>query len=371
MIYLDHNATTPVRPEARDAVIAALSETGNASSMHMAGRAARRRIEDAREVVGRFIGARAQDVVFTSGGTEANNQALRGCGRARQIVSAIEHDSVLAAAGPDADILPVDGNGVVDLERLAAMLAERGEDTVVSVMLANNETGVLQPVSDVVRLAHDAGALVHVDAVQAVGKMAVSFAETGADMMTISGHKLGAPAGVGALVLRPGLQLDRLICGGGQERRQRAGTENISSISGLSAALDVLSEDLNWVSVALDARNHLETRLLQSGYDVQIFGGQSERLATTCCFGVDGIEAERLLMALDLEGLAVSSGSACSSGKVAPSHVLSAMGVAEGVAKSAVRVSFGWTSQPDDGERFFEGWMRVIGRMRPGIASAA
>ena len=371
MIYLDHNATTPVRPEARDAVIAALSEAGNASSIHMAGRAARRRIEDAREVVGRFIGARAQDVVFTSGGTEANNQALLGCGRARRIVSAVEHDSVLAAAGPDAEIIPVDDNGVVDLDRLASMLAGRGEDAVVSVMFANNETGVIQPVDDVVKLAHDAGALVHVDAVQAVGKIAVSFAETGADMMTISGHKLGAPAGIGALILRPGLLMKPLICGGGQERRQRAGTENISSINGLSAAVDVLGKNNGWVQAALVARDHLEARLLQSGYDVQIFGGKAERLATTCCFGVDGIEAERLLMALDLEGLAVSSGSACSSGKVAPSHVLSAMGVAEGLAKSAVRVSFGWTSQPDDGERFFEGWMRVIGRMRPGIASAA
>lgn len=371
MIYLDHNATTPVRPEARDAMIAALEVTGNASSVHGAGRAARRLVEDARESVAALVDCRPADVVFTSGATEANNLALKGAGRSRRIVSAVEHDSVLAAAGTDAETLPVDRNGIVDLEALEAMLRVGGDDAIVAVMQVNNETGVVQPVQEVARIAHENGAQVLVDGVQAVGKLPVSFRELGVDYLSLSGHKFGAPAGTGALVIRPGLSPAAQIIGGGQERRYRAGTENISGINALGAVARKLHEASEWLRSVADIREWLESELLASGCGVTIFGVNAERVATTCCFGADGIEAERLLMALDLDGIAVSSGSACSSGKVAPSHVLKSMGVAPELARSAIRVSFGWTSQRGDAERFFEAWRRAVGRMRPAVASAA
>ncbi|MEQ9327388.1 MAG: cysteine desulfurase family protein [Rhodospirillales bacterium] len=371
MIYLDHNATTPVRPEARAAMLAALDVTGNASSVHGAGRAARRLVEDARDAVARLVDARPADIVFTSGATEANNQVLRGAGRSRQIISATEHDSVLAAAAADAEILPVDGDGVVDLDALAGMLASGGGDCIVAVMLVNNETGVIQPVADVVRIAHDAGALVHVDAVQALGRMPLSFRDLGADFMSISGHKVGAAVGTGALIIRPGLAPAALLRGGGQERRYRAGTENISGISALGAVSRELMEDDSWLDAARDARDRLESDLAQCGYDITVFGAGAPRVATTCCFGLAGVDAERMLMALDLDGVAVSSGSACSSGKVTPSHVLQAMGVGPDLARSAIRVSFGWNSAAEDGERFIEAWRRAVGRMRPAVATAA
>lgn len=371
MIYLDHNATTPVRPEARAAMLAALDVTGNASSVHGAGRAARRLIEDARDAVARLVDARPADIVFTSGATEANNQALQGAGRSRQIVSAIEHDSVLAAAAADAEVLPVDGDGVVDLDALAGMLANGGGEYIVAVMLVNNETGVIQPVADVVRIAHEAGALVHVDAVQALGRVPFSFRDLGADFMSISGHKVGAAAGSGALIVRPGLAPAALLRGGGQERRYRAGTENISGISALGAVSRKLKEDLSWLDAAREARDQLESDLAASGYGITVFGAGAPRVATTCCFGLAGVDAERMLMALDLDGVAVSSGSACSSGKVTPSHVLQAMGVAPDLARSAIRVSFGWNSERQDGERFYEAWRRAVGRMRPSVATAA
>lgn len=371
MIYLDHNATTPVRQEAVEAMTEACAVVGNASSVHGAGRSARRMIENARESVAALVGARPADVIFTSGGSEANNMALLGCARSRIITTEIEHDSVLAAAGSDALRIPVGKDGTVDVEAVRALLGEDAGDAVVSVMLVNNETGVIQPVRAIAEMVREVGGLMHVDAIQAVGKMPVNIGQLGADMLSVSGHKFGAPAGVGALVTRPGLILAPRIVGGGQERRQRAGTENISCINAMGVVSRVVSEEMDWVDQARFQRDALESALLSSGYDVVIFGSDSDRLGTTCCFGVAGMEAEKLLMALDLSGYAVSSGSACSSGKVTPSHVLTAMGIEPDLARSALRVSFGWNSGPDDGAGFYDAWRQVMGRMAPSVATAA
>ena len=351
--YLDHNATSPLRPRAKAAMLAAMDLTGNASSVHAEGRAARKLLDDAREQVARAVGVIAPMVVFTGGGSEANNLAIKGAPVQRLLVSAIEHPSVLEAAkasGKAVEFIPVDGNGVVDLGALKRMLA--GTKALVSVMLANNETGVLQPVADVVRLAHSHGALVHTDAVQALGKVPTNFGLLGVDLMTLSAHKLGGPVGSGALIIRDGLPLEPLIHGGGQELRRRAGTENLAAVAGFAI---VANEKLNAVRTL---RDQLDSSL----EGAIVFGASVERLPNTTCFAVPGMNAETLLMGFDLEGIAVSSGSACSSGKVAKSHVLAAMGVAPDIAKAAIRVSVGWDTTSDHIDHFIAAWSKILAR---------
>lgn len=354
-IYLDHNATSPLRPSARDAMLVALDVGGNASSVHGEGRAARKLLDDAREALGFALGCLPEMIVFTSGGTEANNMALRGVQAERILVSAVEHPSVLAAArasGKPLDLIPVDGEGRVDLAALERMLG--GPNVLVSVMLANNETGVIQPIADVVALARKAGALVHVDAVQGFGKIPVNFGLLGCDLMTVAAHKVGGPVGVGALVIRDGLVVEPLLQGGGQELRRRAGTENLAGIAGWAA---VSRENPLNIKVL---RDELESSLESA----VILGAGAERLPNTSCFAMPGFRAETLLMNFDLAGVAVSSGSACSSGKVGRSHVLEAMGVAPEVAASAVRVSLGWNSTAADVRHFVTVWKQLVARHR-------
>jgi len=355
-IYLDHNATSPLRETARKAMLAAWELSGNASSVHAEGRQAHALLDDAREAVARALGAIAPMVVFTSGGSESNNLALKGAPVRRLIVSAVEHPSVLEAAqasGKHVDVVPVDGLGIVDLFALDQLLA-RGPKALVSVMLANNETGVIEPLRDVVAVAHKHGSLVHCDAVQAFGKIAVNFGLLGVDTLSVSAHKLGGPLGSGALVIRDGLALYPLIHGGGQELRRRAGTENIAAISGFAAAAQEKILEIK------SLRNHLESGL----EGAVIFGAEAERLPNTSCFAVPGLTAETALMALDLAGFAVSSGSACSSGKVAKSHVLAAMGVKPDLAGSAIRVSLGWTTTAQEIEQFISAWAKLIARRK-------
>ncbi len=355
-IYLDHNATSPLRETARQAMLTALELHGNASSIHAEGRQAHALLDDAREVIGRALGAIAPMVVFTSGGSEANNLALKGAPAKRLIVSAIEHPSVLEAArvsGRQVEILPVDSRGIVDLFVLDHLLAT-GPRALVSIMLANNETGVIEPLRDVVSVAHKHGALVHCDAVQALGKIAVNFGLLGVDTLSVSAHKLGGPQGAGALLIRDRLALEPLIHGGGQELRRRAGTENIAAISGFAAAIQEKTLEIK------NLRDHLESGL----EGAVIFGAEAERLPNTSCFAMPGLAAETALMALDLAGFAVSSGSACSSGKVAKSHVLAAMGVTPDLAGSAIRVSFGWTTTAQDIEQFISAWAKLIARRK-------
>lgn len=353
--YLDHNATTPVRPEAAAAVAEALAATGNASSVHRFGRLARRRLEDAREAVAALAGARPERVVFTSGGTEANNLALTGTGRARIVVSAGEHDSVLNAV-PVAARVPLTCDGLVEPAALDAVLGEAGSPALVSIMLANNETGVIQPVAALAAVARAHGALVHCDAVQAAGKIPLDLTALGVDLLSLSAHKLGGPQGVGALVMAADLELAPLLRGGGQERRRRAGTENLPGIAGFGAAAEAAAAALDKAAGLAELRDELERRLRRRAPEIRIFGLAAPRLANTSCFAVPGLLAETQVMALDLAGVAVSSGSACSSGKVAPSHVLAAMGAGAAEAASAIRVSLGWTSAAADVEHFLEAW---------------
>jgi cysteine desulfurase len=372
--YLDWNATAPLRPEARAAAVAALDEPGNPSSVHHEGRAARRLVELARQQVAALVGGESRDVVFTSGATEANMLALtpafepsaahRGrCGRL--LVSAIEHPSVRSGGrfAPDlVEEISVSSDGIIDLSALRRQLAARAETPpLVSVMAANNETGVIQPIPEVAAMVHEAGGLLHVDAVQIAGRISTYINEMGADLISISAHKLGGPMGIGALVRRAGAPaiIEPHIKGGGQERGARAGTENVAGIGGFGAAAAAARETMVEDGRRMRAlRDRLEGGLKRG--PVVIFGEEAARLPNTSLFAAPGLKAEIALIKLDLAGFAVSSGSACSSGKVAASHVLAAMGVAPALASGAIRVSIGPTTTEIEIDSFLEAWRTVV-----------
>jgi cysteine desulfurase len=376
-IYFDWNATAPLRKEARAAALAAFDVNGNPSSVHGEGRAARRLIEHAREQVAALVGAQPRNVVFTSGGTEANMLALApAAARDRLLVSAIEHPSVLAGGRfPSGSVerLPVTGSGTLDLAALERRLAALGSRALVSLMLANNETGVVQPVPRAAQLVHAAGGVLHVDAVQAVGRIPCDINALGADLLTLSGHKIGAPKGIGALIRRTEFPLvDALIKGGGQERGLRAGTENVAGIAGFGAAAAAAREGFTTEAARMAARrDRLEAGLKAASPAVIIFGTESDRLPNTTLFAVPGMKAETAVIALDLEGVAVSAGAACSSGKVQPSHVLAAMGVPPHLARAGVRVSLGPSTTESEVDRFIEAWIKVSGSLlkQQGIAA--
>ena len=373
MIYADYNATAPLRPEARDAMLAALDIGANPSSVHSAGRAARKVLETAREQVGNAIGSRAQDIVFTSGGTEASALALHGLVAGFQqkctlLVSAIEHEAVLKNAGTSGVVVEtayVDADGELDLQLLAERLANWDRETsgipVLAIMLANNETGVIQPVRDAAALVREAGGMVHCDAVQGLGKIPVNVAMLGIDTLALSAHKCGGPQGVGALWIRAGAPVKPLLVGGGQERSVRSGTENLSGIAGFGAAAEVAVRDLTSFSDLAAMRDAMEARL--EAASAVVMGKSAPRIANTSCFARAGFRAETQVMAMDLAGVCVSSGSACSSGKVKRSLVLGAMGVPDDLAGSAIRVSFGWDSRPEDFEMVADAWISAAERV--------
>jgi cysteine desulfurase len=357
--YLDHNATSPLRPAARAAMLVALDLAGNASSIHAEGRKARALIEAAREQIGFALGVRPQMIIFTASGTEANNLAVKGAPVERLLISAVEHPSLIEAArarGCELELLPVDGSGRLRLDALAAALKRSTLPSLLSVMLVNNETGIVQPLREIVDLARSCNVLVHTDAVQALGKMPVNFALLGVDLMTVSAHKIGGPLGAGALILRDGIELRPHTHGGGQELRRRAGTENVPAIAGFAAAV---AEGVTDSRPLLD---RLESELEDVSSSIQIFGRHMERAGNTSCFALAETSADTALISLDLDGVSVSSGSACSSGKVGRSHVLAAMGIEPELAKSALRVSLGWNSTPADVDRFIAAWRRMIDR---------
>ncbi len=378
--YLDYNATAPLRPEARAAMLAALGEVGNASSVHAEGRAARARIEQARSAVADLTGGEAKLVTFVSGGTEANNTVLTPDWRIGSeivdlgtlLVGATEHPSVLAGGGFAVDEIrpiPVDSGGIVDCAALSAMLAKAGGRVLVSVMLANNETGAIQPVAEVSAIAHAAGALVHCDAVQAAGRIPLDIKALGVDVLTLSAHKIGGPQGAGAIVrASEGTTFAPLLTGGGQERRARAGTENVAAIAGFGAAAQAALKDLDKAPVWSSWRDRLAEIV---GPAATVFSAGAPRLPQTLCLAVPGISAETLVIALDLAGVAVSSGSACSSGKVAPSHVLEAMGIEPDLAKCAIRLSMGWDSAENDLDSFATSWKGVLRHVAPGEIQVA
>jgi cysteine desulfurase len=369
--YLDHNATTPIRPEAAEAVARALAVGGNPSAVHASGRAARHLIEEAREQVALLVGADPAGVIFTSGGTEANALALTGLRMPRILASAIEHPSVLRAASVEQ--VPVDWRGAVDLAALEKMLSQSDEPALVSLMLANNETGVIQPVAQAAHIVHEEGAFVHCDAVQAAGRVEIDMDALEVDAISLSAHKLGGPMGVGALVLADPLdEIAPLLHGGTQEARRRAGTENVPGIAGFGAAVAAVRAEMVELGVRLaQLRDSLEQRVRAAVPSANIFGHRARmRLPNTSCFAVPGVEARTLVIALDLEGIAVSAGAACSSGKIEPSHVLAAMGAGP-LAASAIRVSLGWTTTQADIDAFVAAFVPLMARLGVRTASAA
>ena len=366
-VYLDYNATAPVRPEAAEAVARALSIGGNPSSVHARGRAARALVEEARSEVARLAGVDQADIVFTSGGTEANALAIEGAvaagGIHRLIVGATEHDSIgetAKATGLPVEVWPVDANGVADLDwlerRLAGWSAAAGRPFV-ALMAANNETGVIQPVAAAAQLIHAAGGTLHVDAVQAAAKIALGG--LGADTLALSAHKLGGPQGIGALALAPRAGLRRRLHGGGQERGLRAGTENVPGIAGFAAAAKAALHDLDDVQIQASWRDTAAARLKAVG--ARIAGEGAARLSNTLCLAAPDWSSALQVMALDLEGVMVSAGSACSSGKVKPSGVLTAMGYGT-LADGALRASGGWATTEEDWRRFTEVWLAAHAR---------
>lgn len=364
--YLDHNATSPLRPAAFDAMAEALRMGGNPSSVHASGRRARATVDKARREVASLCGAASSEVVFTSGGTEANNLALSGAGRRRVLVSAVEHDSVRRAV-PHAEVLPVDGDGVLDLAALERALATSAEPALVSVMLANNETGVLQPIREVVRLAQSAGALVHCDAVQGAGKVPVGLRDLGVDYLSLSAHKIGGPTGVGALMVRKSAPLSSALRGGGQESNRRAGTENVAGIAGFGAAAVLAASTPDLAGL----RDGLEFSLVQIAPAAAVFGAGAPRLSNTSCISMPGVPAETQVVALDLADVCISAGAACSSGRVKPSSVLEAMGVPATEAACAIRVSLGWNTKAADIECLIAAWKDLYLRVKHSDISRA
>jgi cysteine desulfurase len=377
--YLDHNATSPLRPEAAAAIAAALADGGNPSSVHAEGRRARARLETAREALAKALGVAPEAVVFTSGATEAVNLAIGGAVAAgatrRLLVSAIEHDCVreaAAASGVPVESMPVTPAGQVDLDwieaRLRAWDAADGRPFL-AVMHANNETGVVQPIADVARLVGAAGGLLLVDAAQTLGK--VDASGLGASYVAVSAHKLGGPAGAGALVLGADAPLARRQHGGGQERGRRAGTENVAGVAGFGAAVAAATADPGLNGRLAVLRDGMEARLAAARPDVQAWGGDAPRLGTTSCLALPGFRGETQVMALDLAGVAVSAGAACSSGKVRPSRVLEAMGADAETAACAIRVSLGWNTTQADIDRFVDAYLFAVERAAGGVGRAS
>jgi len=362
--YLDYNATAPLRPEARSAMLAALDLCGNPSSIHAEGRAARASVEDARRQVAALAGAAARDVVFCASGTEAAATALAPGGLQRLIVGATEHVCVLAGHRfAKAETAPVTADGRIDLDALSRLL-DAGPPALVALQGANNETGVLQPVRQAAALVHAHAGLLICDAAQVAGRL--SLQDTGADALILSAHKFGGPKGVGALViLREGMQIVPLVRGGGQERGRRAGTENVAAIAGFGAAAKAAAAELADEGARVAAlRDRCERALREIAPDAVVFGETASRLPNTLAFAAPGVAAAMLLMRLDLEGVAVSSGSACSSGKVGPSHVLAAMGIAPELGAGAIRVSLGWASVQADVEAFAQALRKSLSALR-------
>ena len=377
-IYLDYNATAPVRPAAKAAVLAALDHVGNASSIHQEGRKARGLMEAAREQVAKLINAQSKEITFTSGGTESNNLVLASdlgaLGKkqplAATLLSATEHPSLIKAqelSPRPVELINVDENGILDLTHLEQLLQtwqQKSElPVLVSVMLVNNETGVIQPMQKIATLVHQYGGFIHADAIQALGKVEINFESMNVDMLSLSSHKIGGPQGAGVLVIRLGMLVDSYVKGGGQELGLRAGTENIPAISGFGAAAQECANEFKYNSKYNEMRDSLELKINQISPDAVIFAQNVDRVSTTSCFAIAGLTAERALMSLDLAGIAISSGSACSSGKVSQSHVLKAMGIDDELALCALRLSFGWNTKPQDLDIFIEEYTKIYQRM--------
>lgn len=359
--YLDYNATAPIRPEVIELMTKIMGKVGNASSVHGHGRAARKYVEDARIQVANMCGVEPEQVIFTSGATEATNAALCQFKDKKTIISSIEHPAVKDSL-PNAIEVPVTSDGLVDMTAYEQLMNEGEPPALVSIMLVNSETGVIQPVAKMAKIAKDKGALFHTEVVQAAGRINISLETLGVDYMSLSAHKFAGPQGVGALILRKGLEAPKFMRGGGQERNCRAGTHNTAGIAGMGLAAQMASDQMDQYQQIGKMRDDLEKRLKEISDKVVIYGEDALRICNTTNVGVPGLPAQTQMMALDLDGISVSSGSACSSGSFKPSHVLMAMGVSEEDAKCALRISLGWNTTSADIDAFIDSWSKLVGR---------
>ena len=368
--YMDHNATSPTRPKVRDAVVRAMEAGGNPSSVHALGRKARRAVEDAREQLRTAVHApKSAQIVFTSCGTEANTLALTCTGRDKIWAGATDHSAVLRVRD-GVETIPVDVNGLIDPFQLDEMFAGGGDDVIVSVMLANNETGVLQQIEGIANIAHRYSALVHTDAVQAFGKIDVDFESLGVDLMSLSAHKIGGPLGVGALIATKDVEITAINPGGGQENGVRGGTENVPGIVGFGLAAEIATSELDGMAKVKELRDTLEARILEAAPDATIIAQMAERLPNTSFIVMPNVDAETQVMNFDLEGIQVSAGSACASGKTKSSAVLTAMGQHPDIAQSAVRVSLAQTNTIEDIEHFISAWTGLYQRKHTAQSAA-
>jgi len=367
-IYLDYNATAPIRPEVIEVMVEVMEEGGNPSSVHSGGRKAKSRMEKARSIIADTISCRAQMIIFTSGGTEANNMAILSSGCNRLITSNVEHDSIRSVASSfdgTVDIIRVNPDGLINLLELEKLLNDNDEKSIISILYANNETGVMQDVKAIAKIAHSAGALLHIDAIQALAKIPIDFMALGVDMMSISSHKIGGPQGVGALVIQEKLPIKPFIFGGGQEVGRRGGTENIAGIVGFGRAVSMINQSLKKMKILEKWRNEIEEKIHKHAPKANFPGKSSLRLSNVSTIYMPGVKSETQVMNFDIDQICISSGSACSSGKVKSSHVIDAMKGDKNIAASTIRMSLGWNSEYSHVEAFIKSWKKQYDRKNP------
>ena len=364
MIYMDHNATTTIRPQVIDLIVKIMKETGNASATHNAGRAASQHIERARTQIATAINTRPAQVIFTGCATESINTILKTFKGERILACANEHAAVLDCGQAELDVIPVDINGLIDMDALEAKLQSNPSPKLVSMIYVNNETGVIQPIEPIAQLVHQYGALLHVDAVQALGKIPVDFSASGADYMSLSAHKFGGPQGVGAFIFAAQKPVRPLLKGGKQEKQQRAGTSNVAGIAGMGLAAEIATANMDVYTNLASWRDEIETRLCHELNGISINGQQANRVGNTLSLTCSGIPNTIQVMNLDLEKICVSVGSACSSGVAKPSHAITALGLNKDDALSTIRVSMGWNTAYQDVETFIKTYIKIINRLR-------
>jgi cysteine desulfurase len=364
MIYLDHNATTTIHPEVIDLVTSIMGETGNGSSTHKAGQKASMHIERARDQMAAAVNTRPAQVIFTSCATESMNTILKTFKGERILSSAIEHAAILDCGHAEMEIIPVTSDGIVDLNALEEMVKRDPKPALINIMMVNNETGVIQPIKDAVKIAHDHGCLIHIDAVQALGKIPVDFKDIGVDYMSFSAHKIGGPQGVGCFVFAAQKPIRPLLSGGKQEKRQRAGTSNVAGIAGMGLAAELAIKNMDRYDELAIWRDEIVSRITQSISETFVNGQNAPRVGNTISLTCPDVTNTVQMMNLDLDQICVSQGSACSSGIAKPSHVLTAMGLSDDHALATLRISMGWNTAHDDVNGFIESYTKIINRLR-------
>jgi cysteine desulfurase len=368
--YLDYNATSPLKPVVKDTILSVIDQPGNPSAVHRFGRNAKLTIETARDRLAKSVNCRPDNIIFTSGATEANNMVMNHFHSHTVLISAIEHPSILQTAPESCQVLPVSSDGVLDLDALEAALKASPAPVLVSVMAVNNETGVIQPIAKIAKIVHQYDGIYHCDAVQALGRIELDIQALGIDILSLTAHKIGGPQGVGALISKADIDLMPLLKGGGQEKYKRAGTENVSGIAGFGMASMQAVKDIDEHQKLGRWRDRIEREIADYAPEVTFYSQNTDRVANTTMFSLAGIASDTQMINLDLSGIAVSNGSACSSGRVEPSHVLRAMGASEDQAASALRISLGWATEEDDINHFIQSWKDMYDRVKSRLTNA-